>query len=130
LPGGVDVVGAAAIGNSGVAAFVPLVDVAALRPGETVLVLGATGAVGQLAVQIAHLRGAGRVVALARDRRVLNQLFSRGADAVVELREGEDAADLSLRIREAAGPVDVVIDCLYGPPSRRRYKLVRSWPGL
>ncbi len=116
LPDGVDPVAAAAIGNSGVAVFIPLLEVAGMRPGETVLVLGATGAVGQLAVQIAHLNGAGRVVGVARDRAALDGLVALGADAVVALEEGESADALAGRIREAAGSVNVIIDCLYGHP--------------
>ena len=116
VPEGVSPVAAAAIGNSGVAAYLPLVDVAGLRAGETVLVLGATGAVGQLAVQIAHLMGAGRVIGVARDAATLSTLSSVGADAVVALREGESVDELGVRMREAAGSVDVVLDCLYGHP--------------
>ena len=116
LPDGVDPVLAAAIGNSGVAAFIPLVEIANVRPGETVLVLGATGAVGALAIQIAHRRGAGRVIAVARDRAALERLLSLGADAVVELRLDETATALAARLTEAAGSVDVVIDALYGLP--------------
>ncbi len=116
LPEGIDPVQAAAVGNSGVAAFIPLVEIAGLRAGETVLVLGATGAVGQLAVQIAHQRGAGRVVGVARDRDALERLLSIGADAIVELRAGEPVDELADRIREAAGSADVVLDCLYGTP--------------
>ncbi|WP_426517468.1 quinone oxidoreductase family protein [Diaminobutyricibacter sp. McL0618] len=116
LPEGIDPVQAAAVGNSGVAAFIPLVEIAGLRAGETVLVLGATGAVGQLAVQIAHQRGAGRVVGVARDPEALARLRSIGADAVVEVRAGEATDELATRIREAAGSADVVLDCLYGAP--------------
>ena len=116
LPDGVDPIRAAAVGNSGTAAYLPLLDVARLQIGETVLVLGATGAVGQLAVQIAHLSGAGRVVGVGRDRTTLHRLAGLGADAVVELRAGEDAAGLADRLRAAAGPVDVVLDGLYGRP--------------
>jgi NADPH2:quinone reductase len=116
LPAGLDPVRAAAIGNSGVAAYLPLVESARMAPGETVLVLGATGAVGQLAVQIAHAKGAGRVVGVGRDRAVLDRLLSLGADAVVELRLDEDAAALATRLREATGHADVVLDTLYGLP--------------
>ncbi|MDP9026705.1 MAG: zinc-binding alcohol dehydrogenase family protein [Actinomycetota bacterium] len=116
LPDGIDPIQAAAIGNSGVAAFLPLVDVARLSPGDVVLVLGATGSVGQLAVQIAHLRGASRVVGVGRDTEVLAGLAALGADAVVELRAGEDTDSLAERIRAATGPVDVVIDTLYSQP--------------
>ncbi|MFJ8826890.1 zinc-binding alcohol dehydrogenase family protein [Streptomyces sp. NPDC102467] len=116
LPEGLDPVKAAAVGNSGTAAYMPLVEDAALRTGETVLVLGATGAVGQLAVQVAHRRGAGRVVGVARDRAALERLPDLGADTVVDLRAGESAQELAERLRAAAGPVDVVLDGVYGVP--------------
>ncbi len=116
LPDGADPVRAAAVGNSGMAAYLPLIETAGLKGGETVLVLGATGAVGQLAVQIAHRRGAGRVVGLGRDRAALGRLASLGADAIVQLRAGEEADRLAVRLREETGPVDVVLDGLYGLP--------------
>ncbi|MDQ2795556.1 MAG: zinc-binding alcohol dehydrogenase family protein [Actinomycetota bacterium] len=116
LPEGVDPVQAAAVGNSGTAAFMPLVEVAGLKPDDAVLVLGATGAVGQLAVQIAHLRGADRVIGVARDREALERLRALGAQDVVELRVDESAEQLALRIQEVAGLVDVVLDGLYGVP--------------
>ena len=116
LPDGVDPVRAAAIGNSGVAAFMPLVEVARLAEGDTVLVLGATGAVGQIAIQIARLRGASRVIGVARDGEVLQRVLTLGADAVIELRAGEDAESLGNRMREVSTSVDVIVDGLYGVP--------------
>jgi NADPH:quinone reductase-like Zn-dependent oxidoreductase len=116
LPDGIEPVLAAAIGNSGVAAYIPLVEIANMRSGETVLILGATGAVGQLAVQIAHRRGAGRVIGVARDRGALDRLLNVGADAVIQLRADEGVDDLAVRLEEVTGPVDVVVDCLYGIP--------------
>lgn len=116
LPVGLDPVRAAAVGNSGTAAFMPLIQNARLQPGETVLVLGATGAVGQLAVQIAHQRGAGRVTGVARNRDALQKLLELGADAVVDLRTDESETELARRLDEATGPVDVILDGLYGKP--------------
>lgn len=116
LPAGIDPVMAAAVGNAGVAAYLPLVEVARVQAGETVLVLGATGAVGQLAIQIARSRGAGPVVGVGRDAATLARLLDLGADAVVELRAGEDADTLAARMLAAAGPADVVLDGLYGRP--------------
>jgi NADPH:quinone reductase-like Zn-dependent oxidoreductase len=116
VPDGLDPVLAAAVGNSGTAAFMPLIEEAGLRPGETVLVLGATGAVGQLAVQVAHRTKAGRVIGVARDRAALERLLTLGADAVVEVRAGEGSEELAARLLAAAGPVDVVLDGLYGVP--------------
>lgn len=115
LPEGLDPVQAAAIGNSGIAAFMPLVETAAMQAGETVLILGATGAVGQLAVQIAHARGAGRVIGVGRDHAALDGLASLGADAIVELEPDDTAPAIAGRLGEA-GAADVVLDCLYGLP--------------
>jgi NADPH:quinone reductase-like Zn-dependent oxidoreductase len=116
LPDGLDPVLAAAVGNSGTAAYVPLVDVASLRPGETVIILGATGAVGQLAVQVAHRRGAGCVVGVGRDGAALAHLRGLGADAVVELIRGVSVDALADRLLAAGGVADVVLDGLYGAP--------------
>lgn len=116
LPEALDPVLAAAVGNSGTAAYIPLVEVAGLRPGETVLVLGATGAVGQLAVQVAHRRGAGRVIGVARDEAALTRVLALGADRVLDLRADEGVEELAARLQAAAGPVDVVFDAVYGLP--------------
>jgi 2-polyprenyl-6-methoxyphenol hydroxylase-like FAD-dependent oxidoreductase/NADPH:quinone reductase-like Zn-dependent oxidoreductase len=116
LPPGVDAVDAAAVGNAGTAAFMPLVETAGLRDGETVLVLGATGAVGGLAVQIARRCGAARVVGVGRDPVALDRLAVLGADAVVALRPGESEAALGDRLSAATGMADIVLDGLYGIP--------------
>jgi NADPH:quinone reductase-like Zn-dependent oxidoreductase len=116
LPEGTDPVLAAAVGNSGTAAFMPLIDDARLRNGETVLVLGATGAVGQLAIQVARQHGAGRVIGAGRNRAALDRLPSLGADAVIDLRTDEPEGELAGRLLAAAGPVDVVLDGLFGVP--------------
>jgi NADPH2:quinone reductase len=116
LPRGVDPVAAAAIGNSGVAAYLPLIEIAGLRAGETVLILGATGAVGQLAVQIANQHGAGRVVGVGRNPEALARVLALGADEVVELRANETAGDLAVRLSASVGDADIVLDGLYGLP--------------
>ena len=124
LPDGLDPVQAAAIGNSGVAAYMPLVETARIRSGDTVLILGATGAVGQIAVQIAKAKGAARVVGVGRDRAVLEHLKSLGADAVVELRAGEEVVELTDRLRDMADAVNIILDGLYGMPRKPRYRCV------
>ena len=116
LPETVDPLPAAAVGNSGVAAFLPLVEMGRLRAGETALVLGATGAVGELAIQVARLRGAGRVVGAGRDAIALERVRTLGADATVRLRAGQDEEELAARLLAAAGPVDVILDAVYGAP--------------
>jgi NADPH:quinone reductase len=82
--------------------------------GAHVLVTAATGAVGVVAVQLAKLMGAARVVAAGRDQERLERALELGADAAVEL--GEDLRD---RIIEAAGGrLDVALDPLWGEPAR------------
>ena len=116
VPDGVPDHLAAALGVAGLAAWLPLTWRARLEPGERVLVLGASGVVGQIAVQAAKLLGAGRVVAAARDADGLRRARERGADATV-LLAGE-AADLTAAFREAAeGDLDVVIDPIWGAPA-------------
>jgi NADPH:quinone reductase-like Zn-dependent oxidoreductase len=108
----VDDAAAAALGNTGLGAWMALEWRAGVRAGETVLVLGATGAVGATAVQAARLLGAGRVIAAARGGERLHGL---GADATVALDASHD--DLARAFADAAGgPVDVTIDTLWGEP--------------
>ena len=112
LPEGLDEVTAAAIINPGNGAWLALTRRAVLQPGETVLVLGATGASGRIAVALAARMGAGRVIAAGRNRAILDQL---GATATVALGGPDDAAALA----EAAGPdgIHVIIDYLWGHPT-------------
>jgi NADPH:quinone reductase-like Zn-dependent oxidoreductase len=111
---GVEDVVAAALGNTGLAAWLALTWRAELRAGETVLVLGATGAVGTIAFQAARLLGAGRVIAAAIADERLERLRQLGPDAVVELDRVEDLAEA---LRAAApGGVNVTIDLLWGEP--------------
>jgi len=113
LPPGTDPVAVAAGMNPGMSSWVALRRRAAPPPGGSVLVLGATGNAGQLAVQIARTLGAGHVVAAGRDPRRLDQLARLGADDVVGL-DGDDAPD---RLGRAAADVDVVLDYLWGRPT-------------
>ena len=112
---GVDDVVAAALGNTALAAWLALSWRAELQPGETVLVLGATGACGGIAVQVARVLGAGRVVAAGRAGDRLQGLLERGADAVVAV---DDADDLAASLKEAVdGDLNVTIDLLWGAPA-------------
>jgi NADPH:quinone reductase-like Zn-dependent oxidoreductase len=87
----------------------------AFQAGQSVLVLAATGNAGRMAVQVAKLFGANRIVAAARGADRLAELPALGATDTV-LLEG-DAADIANRLGQAAGDVDVVIDYLWGEPT-------------
>ncbi|ADB52458.1 quinone oxidoreductase family protein [Conexibacter woesei] len=117
VPDGVEPALAVAVGIAGLAAWLPLAWRAQLQPGETVLVLGATGVVGCIAVQAAKLLGAARVVAAGRNEQALARAAALGADATVRL-DASEGDDLTAAFREAAGGgVDVVIDPLWGEPA-------------
>jgi NADPH:quinone reductase-like Zn-dependent oxidoreductase len=103
----------AALGLSGVAAWMALTWRGRLQPGEGVLVLGAGGAVGQAAVGTAKLLGAGRVVAVCRSVEAQDRARRAGADEVVPLFGDVDA--LTTAFADASGgAVDVVVDPVFG----------------
>ncbi|WP_253776461.1 quinone oxidoreductase family protein [Goodfellowiella coeruleoviolacea] len=118
IPDEVDDVTAASMMNPAVSSWNALAFGAKLVPGETLLVLGATGVAGQVAIQVARLLGAGRVVAAGRDERVLARLAENGADAVIPL--GQSDVDLAEAFRRAAGEegYQVVLDYLWGRPAQ------------
>jgi NADPH:quinone reductase-like Zn-dependent oxidoreductase len=117
LPEGVDDVTAAGIANPGMSSWVALAGRAKFAAGESVLILGATGVAGQLAVQIAERLGARRVIAAGRNPKALEQLKSFGADAVISLEQEHDALVAAFRSEVSQLPVDVVLDYLWGPPA-------------
>jgi len=108
---------AAAIVNPGVSAWLTLAGRAKLAAGDSVLILGATGVTGQLAIRIAKLLGAGRVVGAGRNVEILSRLDTLGADAVIQL-DGS-AAELSEAFAREAGAsgFQVVIDYVWGKPA-------------
>ncbi|MEA2223811.1 MAG: hypothetical protein QOH83_2187 [Solirubrobacteraceae bacterium] len=114
VPDGLDAGLAVAFGIAGLAAWLPLTRRARLQPGQSVLVLGASGVVGQLGVQAAKLLGAGHVVAAARHRPTLERLLKRGADDIVVLR-GDDSDAQALADAAGTGGFDVVLDPVFGP---------------
>jgi NADPH2:quinone reductase len=117
VPDGLDDQIAAAIVNPGVSAWLSLKHRARLAPGETVLILGATGVTGKLAVQTAKILGAGRVVAAGRNEAVLNTLHQLGADETIRLNQPDQ--DLIGAFRHSAGEkgFDVIVDYLWGVPT-------------
>src|ERR1043166_7542409 len=113
VPDGVADDVAAALGNAGLAAWLALSWRARLKPGETVLILGATGVSGLIAVTAAKQLGAGRVIAAGRNHAGLARAQPLGAEATVDLAAG----DLVAAYRDAGGEaVDVVIDNVFGAP--------------
>ena len=116
VPEGADPALAAALGIAGLAGWLPFTWRAPLTGGENVLVLGATGSVGLVAVQAAKLLGAARVVAAGRSAAGLEQAAAYGADATIRL---DETADLAAAFRDAFGGEgpSYVFDPLWGRPA-------------
>jgi len=117
IPETVDDDTAAAITNPGVSAWLSLKHSAKLNSGETVLILGATGVTGRLAVQIARILGARRVVAAGRNRDAHASLRELGADATIPLDCGRQELTEAFRREAGQEGFDVIIDYLWGPPT-------------
>lgn len=115
VPSGVDPARAAAAPSSIITALLSLRYVGKLQHGETVLVNGATGVTGKVAVQVAKIIGAGRVIGTGRNEGNLRKLKELGADAVIDLKSSD--AEVSGEFVQNAGQgYDVVIDFLWGHP--------------
>ncbi|HZS54300.1 MAG TPA: zinc-binding alcohol dehydrogenase family protein [Bryobacteraceae bacterium] len=129
VPDGLDPITVAAIANPGMSSWVALTRRAKLVSGENVLILGATGVAGQLAVQIARHLGAQRIVAAGRNPKVLEALKSLGADATISLDQERDSLVSAIRGTWAEAPISVVIDYLWGQPAEALFEAV-SQKGL
>ena len=117
LPADTDVSKVAAAMNPAMASWIALRKRIALQPGQSVLVLGATGNAGRMAVQVAKRLGAATVVGAGRDAKRLAALTSAGADELVALTDDDEATGRALGA--AAAEVDIVIDYLWGKPTER-----------
>jgi NADPH:quinone reductase-like Zn-dependent oxidoreductase len=107
----------AAAMNPAMSSWVALRRRVPIDTGQSVLVLGATGNAGTMAVQVAKRLGAGRVVGAGRDADRLTALTSLGADDIVQLTEDSDATATALA--EASAEVDIVLDYLWGKPAEQ-----------
>lgn len=116
LPLGLDPAVAAAAFNPGMSAWLAVHQRGPVEPGTRVLVQGATGVTGKLAVQLARRLGARHIVATGRNQAALNELLELGADAVMRVDQPDD--ELAAAYRAQAGDGwDLVIDYLWGHPT-------------
>ncbi len=119
VPGGVDPKIAAAMGIAGLAGWSPIVTRGGLSPGERVLVLGASGIVGQVAIQTARARGAGHIVAVARSMDGQTRARACGAHVACGLSDAEIAAS-------TGEGIDLIVDTLWGSPAMSALGLLSS----
>lgn len=123
VPEELDDVTAAAIANPGMSAWAAMMERAHLKRGETVLVNGATGTAGRLAVQLAKYCGAAKVIATGRNEHELEETKALGADVTIlfNLTDRDHAGAKRYEealMREFANGVDVVIDYVWGESAR------------
>lgn len=113
LPEGSDPIAIAAGMNPAMSSWIALRKRISFRPGQSVLILGATGSAGRLAIQIAAQLGASRIIGAGRNAERLSELAALGASETVLL---DDASATAARLGGAAD-VDVVLDYLWGAPT-------------
>ncbi len=123
LPDQLDDITAAAIANPGMSAWAALIERSHLKAGETVLVNGATGTAGRLAVQLAKYLGAARVIATGRNEAELEEVKALGADVVIPFALGvlhpfEGKRYEEALVKEFGNGINVVVDYLWGPSAR------------
>ena len=114
LPEGIDDATAAALPNAVIGSAMGLKFKADIQPGDIVLINGATGFTGRVAVQIAKHYGAKKVIATGRNPHSLNDLLSLGADETISLLQDDESLKAQLSAIHQATPIDIVIDYLWG----------------
>ncbi len=117
IPAGVDAAVAATVPSSALTALFPLKWGAKLQPEETVLIQGATGFSGKLAVQVARLLGAKRIVGTGRNDAALRSLRDLGADAVIDLKQSDNQVIAAFQHEAGEAGYGVILDFLWGHPT-------------
>jgi NADPH:quinone reductase-like Zn-dependent oxidoreductase len=117
VPAGVSDFAAAALPNAALSSWLPLAYKAQLQRGETVLIMGATGASGKVAIQVAKYLGAGPVVAAGRNEAVLKTLGDLGADSTISLSLPEKELMDAFEHEASKHPFNIVLDYVWGHPA-------------
>ena len=114
LPVGIDDATAAALPNAVAGSAMALRFRAGMQPGETVLINGATGFTGKIAVQIAKHYGAKKIIVTGRNEQTLQSLLPLGADETINLKQDDANFIAELKAIHNSTPIDIVIDYLWG----------------
>ncbi len=114
IPRGLDDSTAAALPNAVIGAAMGLRFKANIQPGDNVLINGATGFTGRVAVQIAKYYGAKKVIVTGRNPQSLKELLALGADEIISLKQTDEQFIAQLKEAYSASPVDIIIDYLWG----------------
>lgn len=126
LPDGIDDATAAALPNAVAGSAMALRFRAGMQPGETVLINGATGFTGKVAVQIARHYGAKRIIVTGRDEQSLQALLQLGADEIITVKQDDDNFVARVKAIHHATPVDIILDYLWGHTAELILKALRG----
>ncbi len=118
LPDHIDLAVAAGLPNALVGAGVALIERAKIQPNQTILINGATGLTGKIAVQLARYYNAKHIIGIGRNPETLASLKTLGANEVVSLNQSDDSFIGQIKEIHERTPVDIVIDYLWGHPAR------------
>jgi NADPH:quinone reductase-like Zn-dependent oxidoreductase len=114
LPAGLDDATAAALPNAVIGSAMGLLFKAGIQPGDVVLINGATGFTGRIAVQIAKHYGAKKVIATGRNQQSLQDLLKLGADEIISLSQPDQDIIAQIKKLHAVSPLNIVLDYLWG----------------
>lgn len=117
LPDGISDAIAASMPNAVAGSAMALRFRAGIKPGETVLINGATGFTGQMAIQVAKHYGAKKIIVTGRNEKTLQSLLEIGADEIISLKQDDEAIVAQLKAIHLNSPIDVVLDYLWGHPA-------------
>ncbi|KAF2080893.1 quinone oxidoreductase family protein [Flavobacterium sharifuzzamanii] len=126
LPGGINDATAAAMPNAVAGSAMALRFRAGIKSGETVLINGATGFTGQMAVQIAKHYGAKNIIVTGRNEKALESLLELGADETVSLKQDDESFVSQLREIHKNTPIDIVIDYLWGHSAELIFSILKG----
>ena len=130
LPANLNYVTAAALPNAVMGAGAAICYRAILKQNEVVLINGATGVTGMVAVQIAKHYGAKKVIVTGRNQESLNKLLHLGADEIISLKQEDEEILKQLKEIHSSTPIDVVIDYLWGHPAELILAALQGTGGL
>ncbi|WP_292008612.1 zinc-binding alcohol dehydrogenase family protein [Chryseobacterium sp.] len=114
IPEGLDFSTAAALPNAVMGSAMALQFKAKLKTGEVVLINGATGITGKVAIQIAKIYGAKKVIVTGRNEEILSSLHTVGADEVISLNVNDENFKRKIKDIHSKTPIDIVIDYVWG----------------
>ena len=114
LPDGIDDVTSAALPNAVIGSAMGLRFKADIKKGETVLINGATGFTGKIAVQLAKYYGAENIIATGRNQQTLQSLLTLGADEIVSIENNDESFIERIKNIHAKTPIDIILDYLWG----------------